>query len=141
MDKKTIKLGDTEIDSEPASSEMYLKTKKKSYERKINISFHNDKIPKEGSQCICLSVILINSVFRAGKNYCLKVLLEKCKYVVKEKKMHEYITDIELSPDDSDEENLGEENFNEENFNEKNKYKIRLYFISLMSQMIHPYIL
>ena len=26
-----------------------------------------DKIPKEGSQCIYLSVILIDSVFRTGK--------------------------------------------------------------------------
>ena len=39
----------------------------KSYEGKINTNFHNDKIPKEGSQCICPSVILIDSVYRTGK--------------------------------------------------------------------------
>ena len=33
------------------------------------MSFHNNKIPREGSQFICLSVILIDSAFRAGKNY------------------------------------------------------------------------
>ena len=27
-----------------------------------NTNFHNNKIPKEGSQCICLSVILLDSV-------------------------------------------------------------------------------
>ena len=27
------------------------------------------KIPREGSHLICLSVILINSAFRTGKNY------------------------------------------------------------------------
>ena len=36
---------------------------------KINTNFHNNKIPKEGSQFICLSVILINFVFRTGKIY------------------------------------------------------------------------
>ena len=35
---------------------------------KINTNFHNNKIPKEGSQCICLTVILIEFVFRTGKN-------------------------------------------------------------------------
>ena len=31
---------------------------------------------------ICLSVILIDSVFRTCKNYYRQVLLEECKYVV-----------------------------------------------------------
>ena len=43
-------------------------------------------MPREDSQYICLSVILIDSVFRTGKNYYLQVLLEECKYVVKKKK-------------------------------------------------------
>ena len=34
---------------------------------------------------ISLSVILISSVFRTGKNYYSKVFLEECKYVFKEK--------------------------------------------------------
>ena len=36
----------------------------------------NNKIPKEGSQCICLSVILIDSVYRKDKHYYPKVFLE-----------------------------------------------------------------
>ena len=77
---------------------------------KINIKFHNNKISKDGSQFIYLSAILINSLFRSGKNYYPQVFLEKCNYVVKEKKMPKYITnDIEISSDsereDSDEEN------------------------------------
>ena len=63
------------------------------YSRKINTNFHNDKIPKEGSQFISLSVILIDSVFRTDKTYYPQVFLEECKYVVKENKMPEYITD------------------------------------------------
>ena len=50
-------------------------------------------MPKEGSQCIFLSVILIDSVFRAGSNYYPQVFLEECKYVDKEKKKSKYIID------------------------------------------------
>ena len=51
------------------SDEKYLKTEIKSYEGKISTNFHVDKIPKEGSHCICLSVILIDSVLKMGKSY------------------------------------------------------------------------
>ena len=103
-----------EFDSETVYNEKYLKAKIKSYNGKINTNFHNNKIPKEGSQFICLSVILIDSVFRTGKkNRCF---LEECKYVVREKKkMFEYITGgIEISSD-SDREGSDKEISNEEN--------------------------
>ena len=45
----------------------------------MNTNFCNNKRPKEGSKFTCLSVILIDSVFRAGKNYYLQVLLEEFK--------------------------------------------------------------
>ena len=49
---------------------------------------------------VCLSLILIDSVFRTGENYYPQVFLEEFKYVVKEKKMSEYITDnIEILSD------------------------------------------
>ena len=56
-----------EFDSKPVYNEKYLKSKIKSYTGKINTNFHNNKIPKEGSQCICLSVMLIDSVYRKDK--------------------------------------------------------------------------
>ena len=40
----------------------------------------------------CLSAILIDSVFSTGKNYYPEVFAEECNYVVKEKKVPEYIT-------------------------------------------------
>ena len=85
---------------------------------KINTNFHNNKIPKEGSQCICLSVVLIDSVFRTGNNYYLQVFLEEFKYVVKEKKMSEYIIDETEIPDkeNSDKENSDEGNSDEKKF-------------------------
>ena len=67
----------------------------KSYNGKTNTNFHDNKIPKEGSQFICLSVILIDSVFRTGKNYYHQDSLEECKYVVKEKKIPKNIIVIQ----------------------------------------------
>ena len=105
-----------EFDSKPVYNEKYIKTKIKSYNGKINTNFHNNKLPKEHSQCVCLSVILIDSVYRKDKDYYTKVFLEECKYIVKEKKMSKFFTDnIEISCDDSDRENCDEENSNDEN--------------------------
>ena len=61
------------------------KFKKKPYEGKINVHFHGDRIPKEGSHHICLSIILIDSVFKMSKNYYPQMFLKECKYIVKEK--------------------------------------------------------
>ena len=92
-----------------------------SYNGKVNKKFDNNKIPKGGSQFTCLSPILIDSVFRTCKNYYPQVFLGEYKYVVKEKKMPEYITDDkEISSDDSDREDSDEQNSNEENYNEEN---------------------
>ena len=45
---------------------------------------------------------MIDSVFRTGKSYYPQVFLEEFKFIVKEKKMPEYITDdIEISSDNS----------------------------------------
>ena len=76
-----------EFDSELLYNEKYLRTKIKSYKRKINTNFCNNKISKEGSQCISLSAFLIDSVYRKDKNYYPQVFLEECKYAANEKKM------------------------------------------------------
>ena len=66
MASNIIKKG---FDTEQVYNEKYLITKIKFYEGKNFTNFYGDKIPKEGSQCICLSVILIDSAFRTGKNH------------------------------------------------------------------------
>ena len=89
------------FDNEPIYIEKYLKTRIKSDNGKMNTKFHDNKIPKKGSHCVCLSVILIDFVFRIGKNY---LFLEECKQIFK---MTKYIADIiEISSDDFDEENF-----------------------------------
>ena len=72
-----------ELRSEPVYNEKYLKANIKSYNGKINTNFDKNKIPREGSQFICSSVILIDFVFTTGKNYYPQVFLEECKSVVK----------------------------------------------------------
>ena len=78
------------FDIEFVYNNKYLKTKIKSYGGKINTNFHDDKVPKEGSHYICLSVILIDAVFGIGKNYYSQVFSEEysCQ---KKKKMSKYI--------------------------------------------------
>ena len=91
--KKVSNIIKKEFDSKSVCNEKYMKTKTKSYNEKINTNFQNNKISKEGSQCICLSLVLIDSVYRKDKNYYPQVFLEEFKYVVKEEKMSKFITD------------------------------------------------
>ena len=87
----------------PVHNEKHLKAKIKSYEGKININFNNDTMPKESSPCICLSIVLIDSVFKMGKKYYPPVFLEECKYIVKEKRATKYINeDLEISSDSNE---------------------------------------
>ena len=58
-----------EFDGETVYNEKYLNTKINVYNRKRKTNFQNNKVPKEGFQFICLSVILIDSVFRTDKRY------------------------------------------------------------------------
>ena len=109
-----------EFNSEPVFDEKYLKAEIKFYNGKINRNFHNNKIRKERSQFICLSVILIGSAFRRGKNYYPPVFLGECRYAAKEKKISQYIIDDAEISSDSDKENSDEKNSEEENFDRKN---------------------
>ena len=103
ISKKVSNIIKKEFDSKPVYKQKYLKTKIKFYNGKMNTNFHNNEIPKEGSQYIYLLVILID--------YYPQVLLEECKYVVKEKKTFMFFTDnIEISSDDFDKKNSDEEN-------------------------------
>ena len=63
---------------------------------------------------------MIDSVFRTSGNYYPQVFLEECKYVVKERKIHDYIIDnIETLSDDSDREDSNEENYGKKNLTKK----------------------
>ena len=92
-----------------------LKVKIKSYNGKINTNFHINKIQKKGSRFICLSVILINSFFRAGKTYYPQVFLEELEYIADSIDIYSdsYREDHDEKTS-NEEKNSGEENFDEE---------------------------
>ena len=52
--KKVSKITKKEFDSNPVYDEKYIKTKLKSYNGKIDTNCHDNKILKQGSQCLCL---------------------------------------------------------------------------------------
>ena len=54
---KAVKKG---FNSNHLHNENHLKTRIKCCEGKVNTNFQNNKMPKEGSNCICLSMILKN---------------------------------------------------------------------------------
>ena len=70
-------------------------------------------MPKEDSQFICLSVVLIDSVFRAGKNFYPQVFLQECKYIIKEKDF------IFVGLENSDEEKCDKKNSDKEDSSEE----------------------
>ena len=82
-------------------------------------------------------MILIDSVFRTGKNYYPQVFLEECKYVVKEKKRIPkcIIDDTEISSD-SDKEKSDEENSYEEKSDEEIFEKIQIKKKILMKKIL-----
>ena len=90
-----------EFDSKPVYNKKQY-PKLKFYNGKINTNFENNKIPKADSEYICLSIILLNSVFKTVKNYYPQMFLEECKYVVNKKKIPKYIIDDTEISSDSD---------------------------------------
>ena len=59
---------------------LVIRCKIKSYNGQINTNFHNNDIPKQGFQCIFLSVILINSVYGTGNNYYPQLFLKEFRH-------------------------------------------------------------
>ena len=69
--KKISNIIKKEFDIKLVYNKKYLKTKIKSYNGKINTGFYNNIMLKESPQCICLSVVLINSVYGKDNDYYL----------------------------------------------------------------------
>ena len=84
--EKVCNIIQKELDSFPAWNEKYINIKIKYCNGKINATFHKNKIPKEGSEYVCLSVILLDLVYKKDRNFYPQVFSEECKYVIKEKK-------------------------------------------------------
>ena len=110
--EKISNLMNTKFDSEPiyGDNDKYIKTNIKSYGDQINTNFQGKKIPKENASCKCLSLIMLDSVIRANKKYYPQILLEECRYEIKNNKMENLNNDdLDLSSsDESDNESDNE---------------------------------
>ena len=67
-----------EFDTNPIYNEKYIKPKTKVHNKKVNTNFHSNKIPHESLECVCLSVTLLDSVYRKDNKYYPQVFLEEC---------------------------------------------------------------
>ena len=80
-----------EFNREPVHDDKYIKRKTKIYNNKVYANFQHNKIPKDCEFCLCLYVILLDSIFvNSDKEYCPQVLLEECNYAMKNKQNGKY---------------------------------------------------
>ena len=101
--EKISNLMNIEFDSEPVygDNDIYIKTKIKSYEDRVNTNFQGKKVPKENASYKCLSLIMLDSAIRVNKKYYPQTLLEECKYVRRKNKIENLINDdLDLSSSD-----------------------------------------
>ena len=90
----------------------YIKTKIKTYAGSVITNFHNKKMPKEKAPCKCLSIIMIDSVIKANKNYYPQTLWRNTQ---EKTKIENYINeDLEDSESDSDSNNETESDIDNE---------------------------
>ena len=71
-----------EFDSKPIYNKKFLKNKVRSYGDEAT-DFHDEEMPKIGSNYVSLWVIIIDFVLKKDKNYYPLVFLEECKYIEK----------------------------------------------------------
>ena len=96
------------FDSEPVYGDVdkYLKTKIKMYKDRVKTNFQGKEVPKENASHKCLSLIMLDSVIKANKKYYPQILLEECKYKIKNIKIEKLINDdLELSSSDNESDN------------------------------------
>ena len=72
-------------------NDKHIKTKIEFYNNKVHTNFQHNKIPKDNEYCVCLSVILVDSIFvDSDKEYYPQLFLEEWKYAIKKKKNSKY---------------------------------------------------
>ena len=81
-----------EFHDQPLYGKNNLQTEIKSYDNKIKTYFHGNKIHEQNPCCVCISIIVIDSVLKMNKDYYPQIYLEECKYKDKEIKKTRHIT-------------------------------------------------
>ena len=114
--EKISNLLDIKFDSQPVygDRDKYIKTKIKMYGDRVNTNFQGKNVPKENASYKCLSLVMLDSVIRANKNFYPQTLLEECKYVMRKNIMENFINnDLNLSSSDESDNDNDNDNDNE----------------------------
>ena len=120
--EKNSNLLSIKFDSEPVygDNNKYIKTKIKMYEDRVNTNFQGKKAPKENASDKCVSLIILDSVIGANKEYYTQALLEERKYDIKKNKMENFINDKLDSSSSVESDNESDNGFDNESDNESN---------------------
>ena len=97
-----------EFDSEAiyGDNDKYIRAKITSYGDKANTNFQGKKMPKESASYKCFSLIIIDSIMKVSKKCYPQILLEECKYEIKNTKMENLINDdLDLNSSDDETDN------------------------------------
>ena len=106
--EKVEELLNVKFESKPIYGEddKYIKAKIKSYKDEVNTSLQGKKAQKENLSYKCLSIITLESIIKANKKYYTQILLDECKYEIKNKKVENLINDnLELTSFDNESDN------------------------------------
>ena len=80
------------FDVEVVHYNKYKSAKIKPFNDEIKTAFHDERLPAEEIPWTAHSIILVDSIYRRNKSYYPQVILEECKYMVKNETKR-YITE------------------------------------------------
>ena len=81
------------FDVEVIHCNKYKSAKIKSFNDEIRTAFHDEGLTAEETPRTAHSIILVDSIYRRNKSYYPQVILEECKYMVKNETTERYITE------------------------------------------------
>ena len=102
------------FDSDPVYNNKYINTKIRSYNNDIKTNFHdadnkNNKLLEKNKPYKCMSLISLDSIIKINKKYYPQTVLQECVYKLKNRKVENIITNINLdSSSESDNESYYE---------------------------------
>ena len=114
-----------EFESDPiySDNDKYIKTKIKMYKDRVNTNFQDKKVPKENASYKCLSLIMLDTVIKVNKKYYPQIVLQECKYVIRNNKIENLINDdLDLSSSDESDNETDNEIDNESDSETDNSF-------------------
>ena len=87
---KTEDLKNIELDALPVYDNRSIKTKIRTYDDNVYITFRDLNVPEDDIECEFFTVISIDSLLVYNEEYYLQVFLDNCAYKIINKQMKDY---------------------------------------------------